>query len=114
MITPGRILASSNRLPKPRRLQSASYNRPTETEIPQASRREACGISLAEDNSLYAHSLNLCEVYYDFLRAADESSAEASIQDLLMLGIIERNVLDSEFCGWTADSRRQGEFRLQI
>jgi hypothetical protein len=36
-----------------------------------------------ETHNLYAHALNLCEVYYDFLRAADEASAEGAVRDRL-------------------------------
>jgi len=38
-----------------------------------------------------AHSLNFCEVYYDFVRASDESVASDAVNDLLVLGIKERN-----------------------
>ena len=30
-------------------------------------------------SELYVHALNLCEVYYDLLRASDEESAEAAV-----------------------------------
>ena len=45
----------------------------------------------------YAHALNLCEVYYDFWRAATQEIAESAIADLLTVGIQERSDLDSEF-----------------
>jgi PIN domain nuclease of toxin-antitoxin system len=32
-----------------------------------------------EMHSLYMHALNMCEVYYDFLRAAGEASAESAV-----------------------------------
>ncbi len=39
------------------------------------------------DSSSIAHSLNLCEVYYDFHRASGESVAENAIEDLEKLGV---------------------------
>lgn len=45
----------------------------------------------------YAHALNLCEVYYDFMRASTREAAESAIRDLLVLGVQERNDLDSAF-----------------
>ena len=45
----------------------------------------------------YAHAINLCEVYYDFWRVGGESAAEQAIEDLLILGIIERNDFDQNF-----------------
>jgi PIN domain nuclease of toxin-antitoxin system len=51
----------------------------------------------AETESKYVHALNLCEVYYDFFRAAGEHPAESAISELLAIGIRERNDLDSEF-----------------
>jgi uncharacterized protein with PIN domain len=40
-----------------------------------------------EPGSNYAHAFNLCEVYYDFWRAAGEDAAESAINDLLAIGI---------------------------
>lgn len=53
-----------------------------------------------EVHNLYMHALNLCEVYYDFLRAAGQSSVENAIQDILVLGVHERNDMGSDF--WRA------------
>ena len=43
------------------------------------------------------HAINLCEVYYDFFRAAGEHSAESATRELLAIGIRERNDFDAEF-----------------
>lgn len=48
-------------------------------------------------NVCNAHAINLCEVYYDFWRAGGESAAEQAINDLLRLGILERNDCDPSF-----------------
>lgn len=42
----------------------------------------------------FAHSINLCEVYYDTLRASDEATADQAITDLFAAGVIERNEMD--------------------
>jgi PIN domain nuclease of toxin-antitoxin system len=44
-----------------------------------------------------AHSLNLCEVYYDFHRASGESVAREAIQDLISVGVGPRDDLTFEF-----------------
>lgn len=44
-----------------------------------------------------AHAINLCEVYYDFFRSADEATAKAAIADLEDLGVIVREDMDREF-----------------
>jgi PIN domain nuclease of toxin-antitoxin system len=38
----------------------------------------------------YAHAVNLCEVYYDFLRNSDEPGARQAIRDLDADGLVER------------------------
>ena len=45
----------------------------------------------------YAHAINLCEVFYDFFRDADELTAKSAIEDLKALGVIERNDFDEGF-----------------
>ena len=47
-----------------------------------------------------AHSINLCEVYYDFVRTSGEEAAHQSIQDLFFAGVEERDDIDMEF--WQA------------
>lgn len=44
-----------------------------------------------------APALNLCEVYYDFARASRESVAIDAVNDLLMLGVLERNEMHGAF-----------------
>jgi PIN domain nuclease of toxin-antitoxin system len=45
----------------------------------------------------YAHAINLCEAYYDFLRAKDEKMAKDAIADLLSPGVEIRQELDTAF-----------------
>jgi predicted nucleic acid-binding protein len=49
------------------------------------------------NNTCFAHATNLCEVYYDIYRTGGEKTAEAAIEDLKSLGIIERNDIDGTF-----------------
>ena len=49
------------------------------------------------ENICYAHAINLCEVYYDFWRIGGKAAADEAIEDLLLLGIIERNDFDADF-----------------
>jgi PIN domain nuclease of toxin-antitoxin system len=45
----------------------------------------------------YAHSVNLCEVYYQLIRLSDESKAAQGIEDLLASGVIERPDMERAF-----------------
>jgi PIN domain nuclease of toxin-antitoxin system len=49
------------------------------------------------DASVFAHSINLCEVYYHFLRHSDEAIARQAIDDLLAAGVIERPDMARDF-----------------
>jgi len=62
-----------------------------------------------EGHTLYKHALNLCEVYYDFLRASDESSADGAVGDMMRLGVIERGDMTSGF--WRAVGKLKAEHR---
>jgi predicted nucleic acid-binding protein len=52
---------------------------------------------LDPDNTCYAHSLNLCEVYYQFRRNVGGAAADAAIEDLRYLGVVERSDFDEAF-----------------
>jgi predicted nucleic acid-binding protein len=56
-----------------------------------------------------AHSLNLCEVYYEFWRSSGEQTAQRAIDDLLILGIAERNDMGPNF--WRAMGRLKAMHR---
>ncbi len=47
-----------------------------------------------------AHALNLCEVFYDFVRVSDEATALSAISDLESTGLITRDDIDILF--WQA------------
>lgn len=46
-------------------------------------------ILLDPESQCYAHSLNLCEVFYDFERAGNRQDALQAVLDLAILGVIE-------------------------
>ncbi len=45
------------------------------------------GLLQSQTENCYAHSVNLCEVYYDFLRRSNESTAREAIADLYADGV---------------------------
>lgn len=59
-----------------------------------------------------AHAVNLCEVYYDFVRRADERTAWAAVSDLLRAGVAERTEMDREF--WRAVGRLKSLGRISL
>jgi PIN domain nuclease of toxin-antitoxin system len=54
------------------------------------------GLLLDPNNECFVHAINLCEVYYDFLRASDESAASSAINDVNLIGVVIREDLDSQ------------------
>lgn len=48
-------------------------------------------------NQCYVHAINLCELYYDFLRATDEQTAIAAVRDLTEIGLLVREDMDLTF-----------------
>ncbi len=43
------------------------------------------------------HAINMCEVFYDFLKSHDESAARQAIQDVSDVGVEIREDMDAEF-----------------
>jgi PIN domain nuclease of toxin-antitoxin system len=74
--------------------------------------RNEPGAEMVEDaltapgSQCVAHSINLCEVFYDFLRSAGETEAANAITDLSAAGITERNDFDRDF--WMAAGTLKG------
>ncbi|HET7234101.1 MAG TPA: PIN domain-containing protein [Longimicrobium sp.] len=62
--------------------------------------------------SCVAHSVNLCEVYYDFIRQAGTPVAEEAIYDLHAAGVAEYNNLDASF--WRSVGRIKSTGRISI
>jgi PIN domain nuclease of toxin-antitoxin system len=63
-------------------------------------------------HTCYAHAINLCEVYYDFIRSANEETAEAAITDLVVDGVAERGDMDPAL--WRDAGRLKAGRRLSL
>jgi PIN domain nuclease of toxin-antitoxin system len=57
----------------------------------------------------FAHVINLCEVFYDFVRTAGEITAKSAIRDLASVGIHSRRDISASF--WTGVGRLKGTVR---
>jgi predicted nucleic acid-binding protein len=60
----------------------------------------------------YAHAINLCEVYYDFIRRSDERTAREAIADLLADGVIERKDMSRRF--WLRVGQHKARGRISL
>lgn len=60
----------------------------------------------------YAHVINLIEVYYNFLRLADEQTAENAINDLIADGVVVCYDMDADF--WKRVAKLKGRGRISI
>ena len=63
-------------------------------------------------NVCYAHAINLCEVYYDFLRHAEERIAQEAIADLYADGVIERQDMNGPFWRAVGQHKARGGISL--
>lgn len=50
---------------------------------------------LDEETSCYAHAINVCELYYDFLRVSNRETALTAVVDLQAVGLIIHEEVDS-------------------
>jgi PIN domain nuclease of toxin-antitoxin system len=62
-----------------------------------------------QDNQCYAHSINLCEVFYEYLKIDGEDSAQKAIEILENLGIIVSSDLDNDI--WQQAGRYKANLR---
>ena len=60
----------------------------------------------------YAHSVNLCEVFYDSLRTTDEHQARQALEDLYSAGVIERRDLSRSF--WQSVGKLKARGRISL
>ncbi|MHB0939264.1 MAG: PIN domain-containing protein [Armatimonadota bacterium] len=67
---------------------------------------------LDDQQTCLAHAVNACEVYYDFIRIADESAASSAIADLLDAGLTIRKDLDATF--WMTVGQYKVKYRISI
>lgn len=59
-----------------------------------------------------AHALNCCEVYYDFMRAADEATAKSAIADIESLGVTIREDMKRAF--WQDAGNIKADHRVSL
>jgi PIN domain nuclease of toxin-antitoxin system len=52
---------------------------------------------LSSDEDCLAHVVNLCEVYYDFVRADSAERAQSAVDDLENEGVLAREDIDKAF-----------------
>lgn len=69
-------------------------------------------ILLNENNLCIAHAINLCEVYYDFIKVTDEKIAETAISDLISVGIMVIESMDSYL--WKEAGRIKAKNRISL
>ena len=60
----------------------------------------------------YAHTMNLLEVYYDFIRKHNESIARQALQDLKAAGVIERRDINQKFIRRVGQLKARGRIAL--
>ena len=60
----------------------------------------------------YAHSVNLCEVYYDIIRRGDANSAKEAVESLFADGVIERQDMSRQF--WQKVGKLKSRGRISI
>jgi predicted nucleic acid-binding protein len=58
------------------------------------------------------HVINLCEVFYDFLKRADEDAANSAIETVRSIGVIVREDMDEAF--WQQAGRYKASYRIPL
>lgn len=64
------------------------------------------------NNACLVHAINLCEVYYDFLRAADMATANSAINDVNGIGIMTREDMDASL--WQKAGRYKASGKISL
>ncbi len=67
---------------------------------------------IEKKSACYAHALNICEVYYDFMRVNDESLAQAAIADIEAAGVVIIDTFEREL--WQLAGQLKARNRLSI
>ena len=71
------------------------------------------GTLLSDPNAVcYAHSMNLCEVYYQVMRRSGNQTARAAIAALYADGVIERRDMRRRFWWRVAEHKSRGRISL--
>lgn len=69
-------------------------------------------ILISYENYCLVHAINLCEVYYDFIRAQNEEVALEAVNDLISIGIIVRDYMDFSF--WQEAGRIKAKNNMSL
>jgi PIN domain nuclease of toxin-antitoxin system len=64
------------------------------------------------NNQCLVHAINLCELYYDFIRAASEIEAQTAVADCIALGLTPRRDMDPTL--WQEAARLKARGRLSL
>jgi PIN domain nuclease of toxin-antitoxin system len=67
------------------------------------------GLLSNPEHVCYAHAINLCEVFYDFVRASDLRTARSALRDLSRVGVRSRRDLSRRF--WQRVGELKGTIR---
>ena len=70
------------------------------------------GFLNADGDQCYAHTINLLEVYYDFIRKHDEPTARQALEDLAAAGVIERRTMSKSFTRRVGQLKARGRISL--
>lgn len=70
------------------------------------------GFLSTPDDMCYAHTMNLLEVYYDFIRKHSEPVARQALVDLAAAGVIERRDMNTEFVLRVGQLKARGRISL--
>jgi PIN domain nuclease of toxin-antitoxin system len=63
-------------------------------------------------DTCYAHSINLLEVYYDFIRKHDEPTARQALGDLRAVGVITRRDMNQPYLHQVGQLKARGRISL--
>jgi PIN domain nuclease of toxin-antitoxin system len=63
-------------------------------------------------NTCYVHAVNLCEVYYDFLRRGGEETAQAVLSNVAAMGIVLSEEMDKDM--WQQAGRHKAYLKLPL
>jgi len=67
---------------------------------------------LDSGNTCLVHAINLCEIFYDFLKNSDEATAQSAITDLVSVGLIVKEDMEPDF--WQEAGRYKAGYKLAL
>jgi PIN domain nuclease of toxin-antitoxin system len=70
------------------------------------------GLLAGPADTCYAHTINLLEVYYDFIRKHNELLARRTLRDLAAAGVVERRTMNQRFTRRVGQLKAQGRISL--